>query len=244
MQSKNVVSRQGVIANETPLPLHDRPMMNVRPDAGGRRAVLRIAMFAVVLISSGCQETPIVRSGARQERIVSRVYPIAMRDLRTLIQQRYASAQHVLPDAFRVLKLTDAPPPGFGPEWLTTYTDPGSYLDPYRKLPQSERANDLVLREGTEDKYWLSEYQTNDDVPVLFRCGLVLHFIERAPKQTELQVYEVLPTVFVGKHWEWAKEGIGFGRHRDIRFVLPTMRERQAVLALVDTILKDLPVGK
>ncbi len=219
-------------------------MMNVRADAGCRRTVLRIAMFAVAFMSWACHETPIVRNGARQERIVSRVYPLAVRDLRALVQQRYASAQHVLPDAFRVLKLTEAPPPGFGPEWLTTYTDPGSYLDPYRKLPQSERANDLVLREATDDQYWLSEYQTDDDVPVLFHCGLVLHFIERAPKTTELQVYEILPTVFVGKHWEWAKEGIGFGRYRDIRFVLPTMREREAVLALVDTIVKDLPVGK
>ena len=213
-------------------------MKRIGADLGARRTWLGAAMCAVALLSWACQDTEVVREGPTQQKIVSRVYPVAMRDLRTLVQQRYTSAQHVLPDVFRVLTLTEAPPPGFGPEWLTTYVDPGSYLDPYRKLEQSARINDLVLSEPTGDKYWLSEYQTNDDVPVLFHCGLILHFIERAPKETEVQVYEVVPTVFVGKHWAWGKEGIGFGRYRDIRFVQPTVRERQAVLDLVDTILK------
>jgi hypothetical protein len=82
-------------------------MKNPPTDFSYRRAVVRITMFAVMLMSWACKDTPIVRSGARQERIVSRVYPVAMRDLRTLIQERYTSAQRVLPEAFRVLELTE-----------------------------------------------------------------------------------------------------------------------------------------
>jgi hypothetical protein len=60
---------------------------------------------------------------------------------------------------FRVLSITEQPPPGFSPDWLVTYVDPGGYLEPYRRLAPTDRENDLVLREATGDRYWLSEYE-------------------------------------------------------------------------------------
>ena len=122
---------------------------------------------------------------------------------------------------------------GFAPDWLAAYVDPSGYLEPYRRLTPAEQANDLVLREATGDRYWLSEYEAKGR-PVPFHCGLIIHFIEHGSSTTEVQVYEVIPTVWVGEHWAMSKEGLGFGKYHDIRFVDPTVRDRVAVLDFVE----------
>jgi hypothetical protein len=85
--------------------------------------------------------------------------PACPRDLRAAILERYAQLDATRPEMFRVLSITEQPPPGFSPDWLVTYVDPGGYLEPYRRLAPTDRENDLVLREATGDRYWLSEYE-------------------------------------------------------------------------------------
>ena len=110
---------------------------------------------------------------------------------------------------FRILSISEQPPPGFAPDWLAgVRRSELGYLEPYRRLTLAEQANDLVLREATGDRYWLSEYEAKGR-PVPFHCGLIIHFIEHGSGTTEVQVFEVVPTVWVGEHWAMSKEGPG-----------------------------------
>jgi hypothetical protein len=203
-----------------------------------RRAATVCAIVAAPVAIAACgAATPITRNGPAQERIVSRVYPVAMNDLRARIVDRYSASHTQLSDAFRVLKMTDQPPPGYPSDWHAGYVDPGGFLKPYVDLPDSSRSHDLVLAEWTGDKYWTSEYQTSEG-PVRFHCMLIVHFVPRSAAETEVQVFELVPTVWVGEHWALAKEGIGPAKVHDIRPVEPTVRDRRAVLDFVDSILK------
>jgi len=200
----------------------------------------RVATVGAVVASLGipaCRPTPITRNGPAQERIVSRTYPVPLKDLRARILDRYPAAR-AGSDAFRVLDMTEQPPPGFPSDWLVTYRDSGAFLTPYIDLPDSARAHDLVLRDATLDKYWTSEYETTAG-PVRFQCALVIHFTPRSAAETEVQVFEIVPTVWVGEHWvAMAKEGIGPAKVHDIRFVEPTVRDRRAVLDFIDSALR------
>lgn len=200
-----------------------------------RHAIRALALLSVLAVA--CRATPITRDGPPQARLVSRVYPIAMEELRAKILDRYSATREQLSDAFRALDITGQPPPGFSPDWLAGYVDPGGFLKPYVDLPDSLRARDLILREATGDKYWTSEYRTGDG-PIRFRCALIVHFVPHASNQTELQVFEVVPTVWVGEHWTLAKEGIGPAKVHDIRFVEPTVRDRLALLEFVDAVVR------
>jgi len=202
-----------------------------------KRRTVAIGAAIVVLVIAGCRPTPITRNGPAQERIVSRSYSIPLNDLRARMLDRYPAAR-AGSDAFRALEMTEQPPPGFAADWLVGYIDPGAFLEPYVHLPDSARANDLVLRDPTGDKYWTSEYETATG-PVRFQCALIVHFIPRSAAETEVQVFELVPTVWVGEHWvAMAKEGIGPAKVHDIRVVEPTVRDRRMVLDLVDSILK------
>lgn len=202
-----------------------------------RRRVASLSAVAASLVVAACRPTPITRNGPPQERIVSRTYPVALNELRARILERYPAAR-AGSEAFRALDITEQPPPGFAPDWLVTYRDSGAFLSPYVDLPDSARVHDLVLRDATYDKYWTSEYESAAG-PVRFQCALIVHFIPRSSAETEVQVFEIVPTVWVGEHWvAMAKEGIGPAKVHDIRFVEPTVRDRRAVLDFIDSALK------
>ena len=203
-----------------------------------RRAAASRGILVASLALTACRDTPIFRNGPAQQRIVSRTYPRTARDLRAAILERYAQPDATRPEMFRVLSITEQPPPGFSPDWLATYVDPGGYLEPYRRIAPTDRENDLVLREATGDRYWLSEYEANGRA-VPFHGALIIHFIERSPGTTEVQVFEAVPMVWVGEHWAMSREGPGFGKYHDIRFVEPTVRDRVAVLELIDSLTGD-----
>ena len=202
-----------------------------------RRRTVTTCAIAGALGLVACRPTPITRNGPAQERIVSRSYPVSLNALRARIIERYPAAR-ATSEAFRALEMTDQPPPGFAPDWLVGYADSGAFLEPYIDLPDAARAHDLVLRDATGDKFWTSEYETAAG-PVRFQCTLIVHFVPRAADETELQIFELVPTVWVGEHWvAMAKEGVGPAKVHDIRFVEPTVRDRRMVLDFVDSILK------
>src|SRR5262249_43356138 len=121
-------------------------------------------------------------------------------------------------------------------DWADIYVDPGGFFDPYRKLPASQRQRDLLVEDATADTYWNSEYATSTG-PVRFRCGFVLHFSPLEAAETRVTVYEMTPVIWVGEHWAFAKEGLLPGRFHDIRFVEPTVTDRQKVLDWIDHIV-------
>jgi hypothetical protein len=123
-------------------------------------------------------------------------------------------------------------PPNYPADWLTTFIDPGGYLDSYKRIPGSLRDRDLLIEEPTGDLYWPSEYSAAAG-PVKFRCGFILHFAASAPLRTEVQVYEKIPEIWVGEHWDFLHHGIGFGKVHEIRFVEPTVKDRVDLLNLL-----------
>jgi hypothetical protein len=194
-----------------------------------------IAMLLGAVALTACREVPVVRHGPVQTRLVSRTYAMPTQTLRERILHEFATARSTLPDPFRRLRARELTPPWYSPDWLAGFVDPGGFLADYKRMRPAETANDLLLQDPTGDMYWLSEYVT-DTGPVKFHCGLILHFAERAPGATDVQVFETVPTVWLGEHWAMAMHGVGFGRFDDIRFVEPTVKDRLDVLELVDRI--------
>ena len=72
-----------------------------------------------------------------------------------------------------------------------------------------------------------------------FKGGLIVHLVTQGPSSTEVQVYELVPSVWVGEHWAFTAHGVGVGRYHDIRFVEPTVTDRVKTLELLDRVLKN-----
>jgi len=197
-----------------------------------------IAVIAAAL-QAGCSETAIVRNGPPQQRVVARSYGVTVADARTKILNAFAKRPAPLPPPFSQLMATELTGPSYPADWLVTYVDPGGFLDDYKRLAPADRAHDLLLREPTGDVYWLSDYALAGDegAPVKFHCGLIVHFVPHEPSFTEIQIYEMVPTVWVGEHWAFSKHGPGFGRYHDIRFVEPSVADRVRTLDLLDRLL-------
>jgi hypothetical protein len=159
--------------------------------------------------------------------------------MRTRILDGFARGGGRLPAPFNRMTAAALELPQFAPDWAATAVDPGGFLAPYRQLSPAERRHDILIQEPTGDVYWTSEYSTADG-PVRFRCAFILHLIDQeepAPAATTaIQVYELVPTVWVGERWGMSAHGIGFGRHHDIRFVEPTTKDRRDLLALIGRI--------
>ena len=204
-----------------------------------RASVARhLTILTASLGLTACRETPIARNGPAQQALVSRTYSRPLRELRAAILAQYQKPDATRPEMFRILSISQQPPPGFSADWLVAYVDPGGYFEPYRRLSAAEQSNDLVLREATGDRYWISEYEAKGR-PVRFHCGLIIHFVERSARSTEVQVFEIVPTVWVGEHWAMSREGPGFGKYHDIRFVEPTVKDREDVLRFIDGMLQS-----
>jgi len=192
-------------------------------------------------MSAACRETPIVRRGPAQQRVVARTYGDSPVQARAKILDAFGGSRSRLPEPFRHMTANPLQLPEFSPDWLVTLIDPGGYLDPYKRMPPDEKVNDVLIQDATGDLYWDSEYTTVDPIkrPAQFHCGLIVHLATHGPSSTEVQVYELVPSVWVGEHWAFAAHGVGVGRYHDIRFVEPTVIDRVKTLELLDRVLKN-----
>jgi len=172
---------------------------------------------------------------------VSRSYIVSASAASARILDEFHRSPSKLPEPFHRMIANALTPPVFSSDWLVTLVDPGTFLDPYKRLAPSDKLNDLWLQEATGDFYWPSEYRTLDvaDRTVPFRCGLILHLVAQGPSSTEIQIYETAPTVWVGEHWALTAHGVGFGRYHDIRFVEPTVTDRVKGLEMLERVLED-----
>ena len=206
--------------------------MNPNATRRPRRHVL--GMVLGFIAAASCSGPAVTRTGPEQVREVARTVPVALETLRSAVVTQVTAAGRqtaALPpplDGVTVVELDH-----WQPDWAEAYVDPGGYLDPYRKLPASDRRRDLLL-EDFISRAWTSEYATAAG-PAPFWCGFVLHFAPAGPEATRVSIYEVTPEVKVGKHWALAHEGIGFARVDDIRFVEPTVGDRQHILDWIAT---------
>jgi hypothetical protein len=199
-----------------------------------RRPALFVT-FVTVIGLAGCGELPVARSGLPQERVVSRLSRSPEPAARAAILNAFATSREGLPEPFNRMTATELMPPRFQPDWLATTVDPGGFLDEYKGRPPAERARGVLIEDPIGDVYWQSEYE-NQVGSLRFRCGFIVHFIDRQTAGTEIQVFEVVPTVWVGEHWAMAAHGIGFGRYHDIRFVEPTTKDREDLVSLLERI--------
>jgi len=194
--------------------------------------ILTVMAFSYLL---SCSSVPIQRQGAPETQIVSRSYPVDLESFRAAILLRFSKSSNSSPPPFDSMRVRELNPPNYPADWLITLADPGGFLEPYKRLPGSLRARDLLIEEPIGDLYWPSEYSTTAG-PVRFRCGFILHFSQPTPSTTEVQVYEKVPEIWPGEHWALLHEGIGVGKVHDIRFVEPTVKDRMDMLNL----LRDL----
>jgi len=200
-----------------------------------REAALFVT-FVTLTGLAGCRELPVARSGPPQERLVSRLIRSPEPALRAAILSAFVTSRDRLPEPFDRMTATELMPPRFQPDWLATTVDPGGFLDDYKGRPPAERARDLLIDDPIGDVYWRSEYESQGG-SLRFRCGFIIHLIDRQTAGTEVQVFEVVPTVWVGEHWAMSAHGIGFGRYHDIRFVEPTTKDRTDVLSLIERVV-------
>jgi hypothetical protein len=180
----------------------------------------------------GCAGERVVRRGASQQRVVSRTYPLELATFRERILEKFRE----VPDAaapFRRMLVIELKAPNYPPDWVTSWLDAGNFLDPYKRISASDRAQDLLIEEPTGDRYWNSEYETAAGV-VKFRCGFIVHLEQQGPRSTEVQVYEKAPEVWVGERWALLHHGIGIGRIHDIREAEPTVKDRLDLLNAFD----------
>jgi hypothetical protein len=186
--------------------------------------------------ANACRETPLVHAPQGDRRVVSRVYAATLPTARARILDRFATSRGAFPEPFNHMTASELTAPRFPPDWLVTSIDPGGFLVAYKQLYPADRQHDVLIQEPTGDLYWPSVYATAEG-PVQFRCGFILHFVDRPAAGTEIQIYEVVPTVWVGEHWAMSAHGVGFGRYHDIRFVEPTTKDRNDLFDLLDHIL-------
>lgn len=202
---------------------------------GSMRHSGEILILVVLICLGSCASVPAERHGDSQRLIVSRIYPADLQMFRALILDRFGDNSNALPPPFRSMRAIELKPPNYRADWFTSWTDPGGFLEPYKRLPAPLRVHDLLIEEPIGDLYWPSEYSTTAG-PVKFRCGFILHFSEPAPGTTEVQVYEKAPEIWPGEHWELLHHGIGIGKVHDIRVVEPTVKDRLDMLNLLTEI--------
>jgi hypothetical protein len=179
-----------------------------------------------------CNSVPVERHGAAQQFVVSRVYPANLQTLRAAVLTRFGDKSKPLPLPFRDMLAIELKPPRYSADWIAGWGDRGGFLEPYKRIPAPVRVNDLLIEEPIGDAYWTSEYSTTGG-PTKFRCGFILHFAGDAPLATEVQVYEKVPEIWAGEHWEFLHHGIGIGKVHDIRLVEPTVKDRLDMLNLL-----------
>jgi hypothetical protein len=196
-----------------------------------------IATLLWLALFVACNATPVTRQGLTQQRVVARTWAAPVLTVRAKVIGAFNSGRSKVPAPFNQMIVSELKPPRFPPDWLATLVDPGEFLSDYKRLAEEVRRNDLLLEEQTGDGYWPSEYATAAGT-VRFRCGLILHFADAVNAAT-IEVYETVPSVWVGEHWALTAHGVGFGRYHDIRFVEPTMQERVRILDLIDTIINE-----
>jgi hypothetical protein len=196
-----------------------------------------VLALGLAVATTGCGRAPITREGSTQLRVVGRTYASAVDGVRARLLEAFSGRRPALSDPFVEMRAFELKPPAFPPDWLTTFVDPGRFLADYKELPAELRRADLLIEDPTGDSYWPSEYRSPAG-QVRFRCGFIAHFIP-LPTGTTVEIYEKVPTVWLGERWAFSAHGVGFGRYHDIRFVEPTVRDRMRLLDLIGAVVVD-----
>lgn len=217
--------------------------------ASGTNSNLCLLIVLALAVSSGCGTAPVKRYGPLQKRVVSKTYAAETETFRAAILSKFKSVQITGPAPFPSPAIASTAPfqsmrtieldsPNYPPDWLAAWVDPGDFLEPYKVIEGPRRLRDLLIEEPTGDIYWHSEYGTPAG-PAKFRCGFIIHFEQKAPALTEIQVYEKAPEIWIGEERRFAHHGIGIEKFHKIRFVQPTVKDRLDMLQALNGILPN-----
>lgn len=105
----------------------------------------------------------------------------------------------------------------------------------YVALPREQRLHDIYVYE-LMGYWWRSEYRIRG-AAVEFRSEFLLHLSPVGKGGTRIEVIEAFPKVNAGRKFGWAYDTILPGWKSDIRKVLPTVTDRERVLAHVLAVL-------
>ena len=205
--------------------------------------VCRVGLLILLALTglAGCTTTgQVKRYGPPQKRVVRRTYELDPDKFRAAVLDKFRSVHYtsqapfqstatVATVPFQSMRAMELKSPNYPPDWLVTWVDPGNFLEPYKLIDGSRRLRDLLIEEPTGELYWQSEYGTPEG-PAKFRCGFIIHFEEKSPASTEIQVYEKAPELWLGEERGFAHHGIGIEKFHDIRFVQPTVKDRLDML--------------
>ena len=117
----------------------------------------------------------------------------------------------------------------------------------YIALPATARAQDLLIshsRRGTGGFWAASEYQ-RDGKTLPYCADYIVHFASTGPDSTRVQLFGIGAVVADGTEWRTAaaQDGLGLPWPRKFdkqRPVLPSLADKQAVLAALAKVLKVL----
>ena len=109
--------------------------------------------------------------------------------------------------------------------WMTTYLS----------LPEEERTQDLYLYAVT-DLFWPSDYVYKGE-PTKFYSDFIIHFETAGDASTQVEVFEFLPRIWVGRSFQLGAHGPCMCR--DQRWVGQTKGDRAALLRAIQALVDD-----
>jgi len=140
-------------------------------------------------------------------------------------------------DKFRDSHLAAADEPVFpDPQQLRLAAGDDPALAAYASLDDRQRRRDFYVFD-LSDRYWTSEYVWLGR-PARFKTDFIVHLAEAEAGGTRVEVLEYRPRVNLGEHFDLrGHHGPGF--YDDVRFVAPTTRDREELLALIVGLLAE-----
>lgn len=113
--------------------------------------------------------------------------------------------------------------------------DRSPWMETYLALPDRDRAQDIYLYAVT-DLFWSSDH-TYEGTPAKFYSDLIIHFEATSDTTTQVEVFEYLPRIWVGKSLQLGAHGPCMCR--DQRWVEQTKGDRVALLQEIQDALRE-----
>jgi hypothetical protein len=197
-----------------------------------------VLMLAAANVALGACTRPVVSRSEDARPSYTATVPESVAVVKTAVLRVMEDQSLTRDTPFARFRAYPAGDPVFPPDFQLTAAEAAPEITSYRALAPAERANDLYLFDpiGT---FWTSEYQS-DGRPLPFHCHFIVHLGAPDPAHTEVRVLEHTPTVNAGRAFRMLGHE-GPGRYDDLRSVLPTNREREALLRLILSQLKAAP---
>lgn len=113
--------------------------------------------------------------------------------------------------------------------------DRSPWMETYLALPENARAQDIYLYAVT-DLFWPSDY-IYEGKPAKFYSDFIIHIEATSETATQVEVFEFLPRIWVGKSFQLGAHGPCMCR--DQRWVAQTKGDRVAVIQEIQDAIRE-----